>query len=53
VPDSNYKYSRVKIGDGKHTLQELPFLVESITNVLLDEYKQDEEFDAGRITKYF
>lgn len=53
TPDSNHKYSRVKIGDGEHTLQELPFLVESIANVLLDGYKRTEEFDAGRITEYF
>lgn len=44
---------KIKIGDGVHVLQELPFVVEHIAEELLADYKRDEEFDAGRITDYF
>jgi hypothetical protein len=45
--------ARIKIGDGIHTLQELPFVVEHLAKALLENYKRAEEFDAGRITDYF
>ena len=53
MPDSTHKHSRIKIGDGEHTLHELPFIVESIANNLLSEYTQPAYVDAGRITNYF
>ena len=49
--DLHYDYIRVKIGDGKTLLQDLPFLVDSA----LDDFVaslQNCVFDAGRITNY-
>ena len=49
--DPQYDYIRVKIGDGKTLLQDLPFLVDSA----LDDFVaslQNRVFDAGRITNY-
>lgn len=55
-PDSTINYSRVKIGDGVHTLVELPFLIEEIANTIVDKYQSDyqraEILDCGSILKY-
>ena len=48
-PDDTYKYSRLKVGDGKHTLQELGFFVDAATESILQQHKT---LDAGRITDY-
>lgn len=52
APDKVFKYSRIKIGDGEHMLQDLPFVVESITEELLAAKDKLEISDAGRITTY-
>ena len=44
---------KIKIGDGVHKIHELPFVIEHTTASLMAEYKQQELFDAGRITDYF
>lgn len=53
APDDKHEYSRIKLGDGERYLHELPFIVESITSVLLNEYDMRGCADAGRITDYF
>ena len=35
--DSNYSYERVKVGDGKTKVMNLPFVTEPITNEEIDE----------------
>ena len=45
-PDDTYEYARLKIGDGKTALQDLPFLAETILASLAPIPKN---IDAGRI----
>jgi hypothetical protein len=33
-PDNNFKYQRIKIGDGIHSLQELPFFIDETISAL-------------------
>jgi len=49
-PDDKIKYSRIKVGDGARTLQELDFFIKSTTEDVLYEHRYDEEVDGGRIT---
>ena len=49
-PDDKIKYSRVKVGDGVRTLQELDFFVKSTTEDILYDHRYDEVVDGGRIT---
>ena len=51
-PDENFRYARVKVGDGQHTLKELDFFVNSAINNILQEIKFDSIIDSGRITEY-
>lgn len=44
-PDENFSYSRMKVGDGKRTLQELDFFINTAINQKL------EIIDGGRITE--
>ena len=53
APDSAHKYSRLKIGDGVTLLHELPFVVDSIVETILSEYRRQEILDGGCITDYF
>ena len=49
-PDENYSYSRIKIGDGKRSLRDLDFFIESIITSMLDQYSRATSIDAGRIS---
>lgn len=51
-PDDNFKYARVKLGDGERTLKELPFFIDQAAIALLQKQKYFEILDAGRITEY-
>ena len=51
-PDSEFNYARVKLGDGSHTLTELPFFVDQAAIALLQKQQYHEILDAGRITDY-
>ena len=51
-PDEKFKYARIKIGDGQHSLQELDFFIDSAVNHILLENKFTEIIDSGRITEY-
>lgn len=45
-PDDNYKYSRLKIGDGETLVNNLPFVVKDIN---LDDYALAAEVEANKI----
>lgn len=47
-PDAKFSYSRVKLGDGIHTLQELPFFIEA---AILD--RKLDAIDGGRIEEIY
>ena len=51
-PDTSYSYSRVKVGDGKLTVNELDFFVDSAAEATLEKHKYSEVIDAGLITDY-
>lgn len=48
-PDENYDYSRVKVGDGKRTLQELDFFIDSAAEAVFNKLTYSNIVDAGRI----
>ena len=48
-PDDDHSYSRIKIGDGKRTLKQLDFFIESIIAEMLTQYSRANTIDAGRI----
>ena len=50
--DDLAKSPSIKIGDGKHTLHELPFVIESIANDMLEKHVHDHVLDAGDIKQY-
>jgi hypothetical protein len=52
APDKVHAYPRLKVGDGSHTLHDLPFAIEAIAYEALSKYQQAECYDAGRITDY-
>jgi hypothetical protein len=49
IPDKDYKYARLKVGDGTHALDELPFIIEAITNESIAADNHQEVSDPGRI----
>lgn len=52
-PDENFSYARIKVGDGKRTLQELDYFIVSATKDVLSEHRYSEIIDSGRITDNF
>jgi hypothetical protein len=53
IPDENYNYARVKVGDGITPLHQLSFFTDAVINVKLAEYQQASVCDAGYISDYF
>lgn len=51
-PDSTVKYARIKVGDGKKTLQELCFYTDAAIADYLKQRRYEEIIDGGRITEY-
>ena len=51
-PDSKHNYSRLKIGDGKKSLQELTFFIDSSVISALQNPGYSTVIDGGRITDY-
>lgn len=51
-PDEQHPFARIKIGDGKTLLKELPFCVDSIISDYFKDHITDGIIDAGRITDY-
>jgi hypothetical protein len=52
APTENYPYARIKVGDGKRTLEELDFLIDSAVNTILTQIRFEDSIDGGRITEY-
>lgn len=52
LPDENHSYSRIKVGDGKHTLRELDFFINSALDERLNKQRYEEVIDGGRILDY-
>lgn len=50
-PDKQYKYARVKIGDGISKLSDLPFFIEPVVETFIDN-NTNKIIDAGRVTDY-
>lgn len=50
--DALHSYERFKIGDGIHSIVELPFAVDSVIQSMLHIEKNIIYADAGRITEY-
>lgn len=51
-PDENFKYSRVKVGDGKTKLSLLSFSIDSAIAAYIKKHRYEEIIDGGRITDY-
>lgn len=50
--DENYNYERFKIGDGKQTIVQLPFVVESTLISMFNINNNVVLLDGGRISQY-
>ena len=51
-PDSKHSYARIKVGDGKRTLIELDFLIDSAIIEILNQIHFEDTIDGGRITEH-
>lgn len=51
-PDENFKYSRVKVGDGKNKLSVLSFSIDAAIAAYIKKHRYEEIIDGGRITDY-
>ena len=51
-PDAQCSYSRIKVGDGVHTLSELDFFIDSAILEILKQVRFEDSVDGGRITEY-
>lgn len=51
-PDEHYNYARIKVGDGKSLLHELPFFIDSAATALIQKQHYFDIIDAGRVTDY-
>lgn len=51
-PDTTHDYARLKVGDGKTMLSELPFFIDSAVATLLQKRRFSEIIDGGRITDH-
>lgn len=51
-PDTTHDYARLKVGDGKTMLSELPFFIDSAVATQLQKRRFSEIIDGGRITDH-
>ena len=51
-PDSTHSFARLKIGDGKTLLKDLPFVIDSAILGYFTDIITTGFIDAGRITNY-
>lgn len=51
-PDTLHPYARIKVGDGKRTLKELDFFIDSAIGEILKQVRFEDSIDGGRITEY-
>lgn len=52
APTTDYPYARLKVGDGKRTLRELDFFIDSAVEEILKQIRFEDSVDGGRITDY-
>ena len=52
LPDQKFNFARLKIGDGKTSLKDLDFFIDTTIENALKKYKTTEIIDCGRITDY-
>lgn len=50
--DAQYDYVRLKLGNGKTKLKDLPFFIDAAITTYVDKHQYDEVIDCGRITTY-
>ena len=50
-PDRQYKYARLKVGNGTTSLRKLPFFIDAATSDFITN-NFDKILDGGRITEY-
>jgi hypothetical protein len=50
--DRNHGYARLKVGDGKTKLANLPFFIDSAIDNHITKNRHNEIIDAGRVTDY-
>ena len=51
-PDQYHSYARLKIGDGKTLLKDLPFFIDSAIDDHVTKRRYNEVIDGGRIINY-
>ena len=51
-PDEKHGYARIKLGDGKSYLQDLPFFIESAIKAHSQTRGPEVTVDGGRVTQY-
>ena len=51
-PDRAHDYARLKLGDGKTLLKDLPFFIDSSINMYMAANRLSEVIDGGRISDY-
>lgn len=51
-PDEQHEYARLKIGDGKTLLIDLPFFIDSAIDHHVTKKRLNEIIDAGRVSEY-
>lgn len=51
-PDSFIKHARLKVGDGKNSLKNLPFFIDATVATYLQKQRYNELLDGGRVTDY-
>lgn len=52
APDTSHTYSRIKVGDGKRTIAELDFFIDSTIAEILKQSRFEDSVDGGRISDY-
>ena len=50
--DNNYSYQRFKLGDGKTTIINLPFVTDKVLESIIEEKNNIGYINSGRITEY-
>ena len=52
APTEDCPHARIKVGDGKRTLKELDFFIDSTIENTLKQIRFEDSVDGGRITEY-
>ena len=51
-PDNGHEHARIKVGDGKRTVNELDFFIDSAILGILKQIRFEDSVDGGRISEY-